>query len=251
MKMSKIGVQLFTIREYMKTAEDIRMSFRRVKELGYDQVQTAGCEIPYEQFGRIACEEGLEVVGTHDSFQKMCDDFDASYADHQLLGTKLMGIGGFACKSIEEVNMFIAKANVIASKIGKKGGRFTYHNHSREFSRDEEGKLVMERLLEGLNAKYTSFVLDTYWVQHGGGDVRYWIERLADRIDILHLKDMAMNHEMQYMTEIGNGNLYWEGILESAVKANVAYYVVEQDVCPGNPFDSLKQSSDFLHKHFM
>ena len=94
-------------------------------------------------------------------------------------------------------------------------------------------------------------MLDTYWVQHGGGDVRHWIESLAGRIDILHLKDMGKNRETQFITEIGHGNLYWEGILESAEKAGVKYYVVEQDTCPGDPFESLKFSSEYLHKHFM
>lgn len=61
---------------------------------------------------------------------------------------------------------------------------------------------MMDVLVDGLDPKTTSFVLDTYWVQHGGGDVRAWMEKLAGRIDILHLKDMGMAGS-QYITEIG------------------------------------------------
>lgn len=50
--------------------------------------------------------------------------------------------------------------------------KFTYHNHSHEFIRLENGKTAMEMLMEGLDSKNTTFVLDTYWVQHGGGDPR-------------------------------------------------------------------------------
>ena len=71
------------------------------------------------------------------------------------------------------------------------------------------------------------------------------------RIDILHMKDMAKNAETQYYTEIGHGNLWWEGIVESAEKAGVKYYVVEQDSWPGDPFDSIRQSSEYIHKYFM
>ena len=46
-------------------------------------------------------------------------------------------------------------------------------------------------------------------------------------------------------------NICWEGILDAAEKAGVAYYVVEQDECPGDPFESLRLSSEYLHKHFM
>ncbi len=74
---------------------------------------------------------------------------------------------------------------------------------------------------------------------------------LSGIIDILHLKDMAMGNSGQYITEIGNGHLWWEGIIESAERAGVKYFVVEQDTCPGDPFESIKQSSDFIHKYFM
>lgn len=251
MKIEKLGVQLYTIRDFMNTPEDIRESFRKLKALGYDQAQTAGCKIPYAEFGQIAREEGLEIVGTHDNFQSMVENFDQAYANHQALGTNLMGIGGFHCDSLADLNAFIARANVIGEKIAAHGGRFTYHNHSHEFIRDAEGRTMMERLVEGLNPQTTSFVLDTYWVQFGGGDVRHWIEMLKGRIDILHLKDMGKDTDKQFITEIGRGNLYWEGILESAAQAGVRFYVVEQDTCPGDPFDSLKISSDYLHRHFM
>ena len=79
-----------------------------------------------------------------------------------------------------------------------------------------------------------------------------WIEKMAGRVDILHHKDMMIDNEFKpYFTEIGNGNLCWEKIMDTAEKAGVKYYVVEQDFCPGNPFESLKISSDYLHKNFM
>ena len=51
--------------------------------------------------------------------------------------------------------------------------------------------------------------------------------------------------------EIGSGNLNWDGIMQAAYDAGVSHYIVEQDVCPGDPFESLKISSEFLHKHYM
>lgn len=251
MKIQKLGVQLYTIRNFMKTPEDVRESFRKLKALGYEQGQTAGCAIPYEEYGRIAKEENFEIVGTHDNFQMMVEDFDQSAQNHKALGTSLMGIGGFRPESIADVDDFIAKANIVGEKAAKLGGKFTYHNHSHEFIRFEDGSNTLDRLAAGLNPETTSFVLDTYWIQHGGGDVRKWIEKLSGRIDILHLKDMGRNQDGPFITEIGQGNLYWEGILEAAEKAGVRYYVVEQDHCPGDPFESLKISSEYIHKHFM
>ncbi len=252
-KLNKIGVQLYTIRDFMKTEEDIRVSFDKLKKLGYDEAQTAGCAIPYARFGELAREAGITIVGTHDDFGRMCQDPEGSMNDHALLGTRIMGIGGFFSEDLAEYKKFIAQANQVAANIKARGFKFTYHNHSHEFLR-LEGKLIMDWLLEGLDPDNTGFVLDTYWVQHGGGDVRHWIEKLAGRIDILHLKDMAKSprgaEQPQYYTEIGNGNLYWEGILEAALRTGVRHFVVEQDTCPGDPFESLKRSSEYLHANF-
>jgi len=251
MKLEKLGLQLFTIRDTMNNAENIRESFRRIKAMGYDIGQTAGCAIPYAEFGQIAKEEGIEICGTHDNFDLMVNDPAKAMEYHKALGTTNMGIGGFVPHSVEDVEVFIEKANKVADAIYDYGFKFTYHNHSHEFTRFEDGRTTMDMLVEGLDPKKTSFVLDTYWVQHGGGDVRWWIEKLAGRIDILHLKAMGRDANGPFITEIGNDNMNWAGILESAEKAGVQYYVVEQDIWPGDPFDSIRQSSEYLHKNFM
>ena len=247
----KLGLQLYTIRDTMNNAENIRESFRKIKALGYDIGQTAGCAIPYEEFGKIAAEEGIEICGTHDDFGVMLNNPGLAMENHRALGTTNMGIGGFGAESVEAVEKFIEQANTIANNVYPHGFKFTYHNHSHEFRRLANGRTAMDMLAEGLDPEKTSFVLDTYWVQHGGGDVRHWIEKLAGRIDILHLKEMGRNQNGPFITEIGNGNIWWEGVLETAEKAGVRYYVVEQDSWPGDPFDSIRQSSEYLHKNFM
>lgn len=251
MKFKKLGLQLYSIRPAMGNAEDIRMSFRRIKAMGYDIGQTAGCSISYEEFGRIAREEGIEICGTHDDFELMVNDPVKAMENHRALGTSNMGIGGHGFDSPESVEKFIETANHVADIVYEHGFKFTYHNHSHEFQRFANGKTVMDMLVEGLDPLKTSFVLDTYWVQHGGGDVRFWIEKLAGRIDILHLKAMGRNENGPFITEIGNDNMNWAGILESAETSGVKYYVVEQDSWPGDPFDSVRQSAEYLHSNFM
>ena len=251
-KLNKIGVQLYTVRDFLKTEEDVKRSFEKIKALGYDEIQIASRQISYEAMGKIAKEAGLDIVGTHDDFWQMYNEPEVAMANHKLLDTTTMGIGGFFEKTIEKYEDFIEKSNTIARNVGPHGFKFSYHNHSHEFIRFGD-KTIMDLLAEKLDPAYTSFVLDTYWVQHGGGDVRYWIEKLAGRIDILHLKDMKRidSDAPHLFAEIGQGNLYWEGILDTAVKTGVKHFVVEQDFCPGDPFDSLKISSDYLHANFM
>ena len=248
---SKIGLQLYTIRDYMSDADTIRESFKKLKAIGYDQAQTAGSGgITHKEMAKIAKEEGIEIVGTHYNFAMMKNEFEATIEDHIALGTTNVGIGGFMCHSIEEAKGLVATINEVAAKLKQKGMKFTYHNHSHEFQKFD-GVTVWEYLVENLDKDNVSFVLDTYWVQHAGGDVCKWIEKLAGRIDILHLKDMAVKGNDPYITECGNGNLDFGEILTIAEKTGVKYIVVEQDLnwIDDDPFKAVETSYNNLKKY--
>lgn len=247
------GIQVYGVRDFMTTEEDVRETFSKLRTMGYTQIQTAGCMIPYKKYGELAKEAGLEIVGTHDDFNMMLNDFERSLENHRLLGTTNMGIGGKAYTSLEDVERFIEDANTVAQRAAANGMKFTYHNHSGEFRKWENGKTTMEMLIDGFDKENVSFVLDTYWVQNAGGDVREYIEMLEGRIDILHLKDMMVSVTdsgvVRAITEIGNGNMNWKGILDSAKKTGVKYYIVEQDGnWKPNCFAAAKASIEYLKK---
>ncbi len=255
--MREFGIQIYSVRDKTGTKEGIESTFKALRAMGYTQIQTAGTPaVSYEEYGRMAAEAGLEIIGTHDDFNMMCTDFEQALANHRALNTKLMGIGGTHPKAGNEDiagwEEIIEKINQVAAKCGEHGMKFTYHNHSHEFIRLANGKTPMEMLMERMDPVNTSFVLDTYWVQHGGGDICGWIEKLAGRIDILHLKDMMRlprfdeKNGYQMNIEVGSGNLDWPRILKAAEKAGVKYYVVEMDSCAMDSLESMRISSEYL-----
>ena len=251
----KLGIQLYTVRETMRDAESIRATFKALKEMGYDQAQTAGCAVPYAEFGQIAKEEGIEIVGTHEGFQGMLEDIDAVIVSHKELGTTNVGIGGMPGdyeSSYEKTLEFCKLANKIGAALKPHGMKFTYHNHAFEFKKFPESgdDTLMDILLKNTDPETVSFVMDTYWIQHGGGDVCDWIEKFAGRIDILHLKDKRVTQWDGEIGEIGSGNLPWKKILETAERTGVKTIVVEQD-CNWKDDDALKSakiSADYLKK---
>lgn len=266
--IKKLGVQLYSVRDFIKTEQDIRSTFKKLKEIGYDEVQTAGSgEITYEKMGEIARECGITVQGTHYKFDTMKNDLEQTLIDHRALGTTNCGTGGGMNQmgtTREGVENYIKEANAVADRLFEHGLKFTYHNHHREFNRlDGEDISIMDMLVEGLNPEKTSFVLDTYWVATAGADVTYWIEKLKGRIDIIHLKDRGFTTvdygnpdergryiQLDYK-EIGKGNLNWDSIISTAEKCGVKYYCVEHDdyFIDNDPFKSLKVSADFLKKY--
>ena len=43
----------------------------------------------------------------------------------------------------------------------------------------------------------------------------------------------------QFMAEVGEGNLNWPAIVKSCKAAGVEWYLVEQDTCYRDPFESV------------
>ena len=56
---------------------------------------------------------------------------------------------------------------------------------------------------------------------------------------VLPLKDMTVRKGAPIMAEIGEGNMNWPSILDACKRAGVEWYIVEQDVCQRDPFESL------------
>ena len=259
--MKELGLQLYTIRDYMKTEKDINESFAKLAEIGYTEAQTAGLPaVPVDIFARAAKKNGIKIVGTHYDYDKIINNPGETMQVHDMWGTKNIGIGGMPSgprKSYDELMPFIEQFNKAAENYAKQGYKLTYHNHSFEFVRTNGNKTIMDYLYEELDPKNVSFVLDTCWVANAGADVRYWMEKLAGRIDILHLKDVKVlrNDETKKyyntMAEIGNGNIWWDGVMETAKKIGVKNYIVEQDAefIDGDPFKSIAVSAEYLKKY--
>ena len=259
----KLGVQAYTFRSYYDgetaTEQTLDKAFRTIKEHGYDEIQTAGFgKVGIEKYAELAHNAGIDIVGTHYDYNEMLNDTDEAMRKHkEILKTSIMGIGGMPLaprNDKQELFKFIDDFNKIGDKIKPYGFKLTYHNHHFEFVKIDGVKTIMDYLYEGLNPETISFCLDTHWVQRGGGNPTTWIEKLANRIDILHLKDMAVVRDengvvQPLITEIGNGNIDFDSVIAAAEKGNVKYYCVEQDHCPGDPLDSLKISAEYLKRY--
>ena len=249
----KIGAQFFTIRDYCKTISDLDESMKKVADIGYKHIQLSGvCAYEAGWMAEWLAAYGLQADITHFDYNRIVKDTDATIAFHDTMGCKYIGIGSNPKGATPEgLAAMAAEVRPAVDRIVASGHKFMYHNHHMEFARFG-GKTFIDLLCETFTPAECGVTLDTYWVQHGGGDVRYWIEKLTGRIDILHLKDMqrlpVMNslRGWQMFTEIGQGHLQWPLILEAAEKAGVKYYVVEQDTCPGDSLVSMQISADYL-----
>jgi len=248
-----IAAQMYTCRDFCTTPKDIAESCQKIARIGYKAIQSSamGREEPISpgELRKICDGEGLKVCATHMDFNDMHTNPEKVIADHQILGCRWVGIGGAPAEAHQSEDTWVAfakEASRVAAKLAESGIGFVYHNHSHEFALFGK-RIVMDILLEDSDPKYFMFEPDTYWIQHGGGSPVAWLKKLAGRCPVVHLKDFAITFEReQFYTEIGEGNLDWPNIMKTCDEVGVEWMPVEQDVCPGDPFDSLKISYDNL-----
>jgi sugar phosphate isomerase/epimerase len=110
-----------------------------------------------------------------------------------------------------------------------------------------EGELVYD-IIRAM-APGLSIELDAYWVQYAGMRPARWIKELDGELISLHLKDfgVACKHgQLSFMTELGNGNLDFPILVEGADRAGCLWFIVEQDITPGDPFDTLERSFRYV-----
>ena len=243
MAKSVIAAQLYTVREFMKTPSDMANSLKKVKDLGYDAVQLSGHgKISDEEMKKIVDDAGLTICATHTSYELMRDEPQKVIDQHNLWECKHPAIGGLPqdYRNPEGFVKFAKEASEVAKKLYEDAGLiFSYHNHSFELEKfgDRPG---LQILYEDSDPKYFNSEIDTYWVQHGGGDPAAWIRKLKGRAYLVHFKDMAMKGREQLFAEVGEGNLNWPAILDACKEAGTEWYIVEQDrTYDRDPFDSL------------
>lgn len=243
----EVGAQLFTIRDFCKTTEDFAESLKKIADIGYRNVQVSGtCDFEPEWLKNELMKNGLKCVLTHVPGPKLTETTQKVAKDHDIFGCDHIGLGWYGFKEDDPDNTydhFFETYLPVCETLHKNGKHFMYHNHDQEFQK-RDGKVILEHLAEKMPSELMGFVLDIFWVQAGGGDPAWWLERLAGRVSCIHLKDFAYGKKMAVL---GEGNINMDRVFQAAEMAGTQYMLVEQDDCYGeNPFDCLKRSYEYL-----
>jgi sugar phosphate isomerase/epimerase len=248
----KIAAQLYTVRDFLKTPEDIAASLKKVKQIGYDSVQVSGVgPIDSKELKALADQEQLTICATHIPYSDF-DNIDEVIKKHQIWDCKYVGLGGLPPEyrtSKEGYSKFAKEFSEVGRKLHDAGLKFIYHNHEFEFVKFD-GRTGMDILFEESDPDVFDFELDLHWVQAGGADPVEWIRKVDGRMKVVHLKDWAVTADRERrFAEVGEGNMNYPAILKACDAAGVEWGAVEQDQCYGNdPFDSLAISLRNLHK---
>lgn len=250
MKLSQVAIQFYTLRDLIKTPADVAKTCKRVREIGYSAVQISGMgPIAESELKAILDGEGLVCCATHEPSDVIRENPQAVVDRLRALDCKLTAYPfprGVNMGNTDDVAALACDLNDAGKLLSEAGLTLTYHNHGVEFIKTD-GITALDRIYNSTNPAYLQGEPDTYWIHYGGGDVVEWCGKLKGRLPMIHLKDYCFTaEEKPTYCEIGNGTLNFRRIIAAAEASGCEWFIVEQDVCPGDPFDSIKQSYDYI-----
>ena len=201
------------------------------------------------EFTTMAEDAGLKIVSSHvnpsvegvpfvreytkELTPKIMEYWKATAADHAKLGCKyLIQPMMPSIENHDDAKLVCDVFNQAADVIKAEGiaTGFGYHNHNMEFNRvaTEEQKAKMkgnpfaafmkvgdqiyDLMLRDTDPSKVYFEMDVYWTVMGQNDPVEYLQKHADRIKVLHIKDRAvfgqsgmMNFEMIFKQMYANG----------------------------------------------
>lgn len=129
-----------------------------------------------------------------------------------------------------------ARLNAAGQKYAKHGITFGWHNHDFEFVALADGGIPMDILLEA--APDIAWEADLAWIVRGGRDPIEYIQRYADRLSAIHVKDIAANGtnvDQDGWSDLGAGTMDWAALLQACrVASDDLIYALEHDK-PSDP----------------
>ena len=238
------GIQLYTINDAMKA--DARGSLKKLREIGYVEVESAGYgSLTAKEFRGLLDEAGLVCPSAHvnfdpDNLNKALDDAHALGAKYAVCSyARSLVLGAEAPKSIlakgitlDEAQRTAELANRIGEAAEKSSLQFVYHNHNFEFADVGNGQIGYDLILKNTDPKRVKLEIDCGWMVFAGHDPVSYFKKYPGRIPMIHVKDFlpAQKGATEMLgAELGHGNVDYKPIFAAAEKAGLKHYFVEQE----------------------
>ncbi|MFC4456543.1 sugar phosphate isomerase/epimerase [Deinococcus sonorensis] len=238
--MQNVGLQLYTLRDlftqdFLGTLDAVAAAGVRVVEL----TQNWG-GLSAEQLRAELDQRQMQAPSAHLPLQSFEDNLAGRVAEMRALGVQHVVYPYHRADSEAEWLALADRMERLAGPLGEQGLTLGYHNHDHELTQQFGGQPVLDLLLE--RAPSVKAELDVAWIHAGGQDPVAYVQRYADRLPLVHLKDVSRDGDAWQTVALGEGEVPLQAIIAALPAHTQAYY--EQD--HGGTLDTLHRSVAYL-----
>lgn len=236
---SRIGLMLYTLRT--ECARDFDGTLRAVREIGYEGVELFDLHGHDAHAVRALLDElELVVCGRHALLDAIESGLDELADELRAVGTDRLVLAWIAPPATAaEADAVVERIAGIAPRVRDAGLRLGFHNHDAELRMLDDGRTVLDRLAALGDDLF--FEVDLGWAWFAGVEPAGLVERLAPRVPLVHVKDLAPDAEQRFVP-VGDGDVGYRELLPAIEGLGVEWLLVEQDETEGPPLDAVRRS---------
>ena len=244
----KLGAQLYSLRHECDTPQRLYSCLKKVKEIGYDNVQASGiCAIDGQLLRSYSDELQLPIGCTHRPFAEITEQTDKCIEFHRAIGCDVIGLGMMPAEYQNDYEGLVSLCNMLKEPIKKitdAGLRFAYHNHALEFKSYGDIRIIDYMISE---LPDLDFIFDVYWSTYAGADTEKYIRLLSNegRLNHIHFKDMKALPQGA-ICACGDGVIDFRALTRLSLECGIENVYVEQDNAPD--FDAYNEMTK-SYKH--
>lgn len=249
-----IGLQLYSLRDLVKD-QGIQTTLETVSKMGYKNLELAGYNdgkmygLAPSELKKMVSDLGMKVTSSHvgqaynkEKEAEVMGWWDQAIDAHNELGVKYMIQPWMPVNdqtTLDDLKTYCDYFNTVGYKTAAASMAFGYHNHDFEF-KNVEGQRIYDYLLNNTSKNHVFFQMDVYWVAQGGADPVEYMQKYADQMKVLHIKDEK---------EIGRSKqIDYKPIFDQMYANNIKdYYVEVERYSENDPVASVTESFNFLN----
>lgn len=256
----KYGLQLYTVRN--DVAKNLSGTLDYVAKAGYSQIELYGFD-GKTFFGKTATElkamfndRQLVSPSGHYNFGPVLTDGNLDFWKKVLEAANIMG-NEYATipwldgnqRGPDTLPKLVELVNKAAELTKAAGLKLAYHNHDFEFKKLDNGKSMIQALLDGTDPSMVEFELDLYWSAFMNENAVDWFKKYPGRFTQWHVKDATINAKGQKeSTQVGDGTIDFTSIFAQKKTAGLRYAYVEQEAYTMPEEECIKKSIAYMKK---
>ena len=249
----RISIQLYTLRDAMKTPEQVELVLDRLAQYGYPRVERAGLySYTAVEMKKLLDDRGIWASSSHDGIAGSAAALNKKLDDANTFGQKYINVAYLNSPNLADWQRWAEQMNTEAAAARRRGLRYGYHNHAHEFTIDLGGGTTpWDVFMAELDPKLVHLEVDLYWAYTAGVNLgeadplafaNEVVRTAALEVRQYHVKDrhgadaVALYDEQPGdMADLGTGVIDFPSIF---AEHQVEEYIVENDTPDVSPLTS-------------